>query len=85
MLKEESKYTGYIKNSALTLGSYVRVGDAVTALLGFEFSSYTVGFSYDVNVSGLSKASKGNGAMEIFIRTIYPGPEKLKQGNSPML
>jgi len=85
MLKEESKYTGYIKNSAMTLGSYVRVGDAVTAMLGFEFSSYMVGFSYDVNVSGLSKASKGNGAMEIFIRAIYPGPEKLKRGNSPML
>jgi len=84
MLKEQSRYTGYVKNSALTIGSYLRLRDAVSILTGLEFSSYQVGFSYDINVSGLTKASKGSGAMEIFIRAIYPAPDKMKRGSSPI-
>ncbi|MCX7696423.1 MAG: PorP/SprF family type IX secretion system membrane protein [Bacteroidales bacterium] len=84
MLKEQSRYTGFIKSSAMTLGVYLRTRDAVNIITGFEFANYMLGFSYDVNISGLSKVSKGNGAMEFFVRFITPSPEKMSRRNSPL-
>lgn len=84
MLKEQSRYTGFIKSSAMTVGGYFRTRDAVNIITGFEFANYMLGFSYDINVSGLSKVSKGNGAMEFFIRFVTPSPEKMNRRNSPL-
>ena len=73
-LKESSKYTGNVKGSAFSLGAYYRFKDAfaITSLL--EFSNYAIGFSYDVNTSGLTKASNGKGGMEIALRFTNPNP-----------
>jgi type IX secretion system PorP/SprF family membrane protein len=70
VINPQSKYTGNHKGSALDLGLYYRVDDAVIALLGLEWSNYALGFSYDFNTSALTTASHGDGAFEISLRFI---------------
>jgi type IX secretion system PorP/SprF family membrane protein len=71
-LREESRHTGLLKEKALYLGSYYRVGDAVIPTLILEIASYSVGFSYDLNLSALKAATKGQGGFEISLRYIAP-------------
>ncbi|MBI4947852.1 MAG: PorP/SprF family type IX secretion system membrane protein [Bacteroidetes bacterium] len=73
-LKEESKYTGYVKGSAISFGGYYRNKDAVIAMMLFEISQYAIGLSYDVNVSGLKSVSNGRGGFEISLRFVTPNP-----------
>jgi type IX secretion system PorP/SprF family membrane protein len=64
----QSKYTGINKPSFLSLGLLHRVNDAVIAILNIEYKQvYKFGFSYDINASGLTKASKGRGGIELHI------------------
>jgi len=73
-LIEESKYTGYIKGAAISFGGLYRVGDAIIPQIQLEFAKYAIGFSYDVNTSGLTEASSGKGGLEISLRFINPNP-----------
>jgi type IX secretion system PorP/SprF family membrane protein len=72
--KEDSKYTGFIKRSGLGFGAAYRSNDAIILSTLFESGQYAVGFSYDVNISGLSVASSAHGGPEIFIRFVTPSP-----------
>lgn len=65
MLKESSKYTGFVKGNAVYFGANYRLGDAAIILLGLELSDWKLGISYDVNVSGFNKATGGVGGIEI--------------------
>ena len=71
-LKEESKYTGYLKGGAIALGGYYRNKDAYIASMLLEIAQYAIGISYDVNVSGLSSASNGRGGIELSLRFVSP-------------
>ena len=62
------------KEMAISVGSYYRFGDAFSPTIEFELANFATGFSYDINVSGLSAATRGNGGPEIFIRFINPNP-----------
>ena len=84
LLREQSKYTGFIKSSAFTVGGHYRVGDAIVLTSLIEFANFAIGFSYDVNASGLSKASSGAGAFELALRFITPAPNKARLGNNPL-
>jgi len=79
-IREESKYTGFLKETAVFVGSYVRIGDAVIPTIMFEMANYAIGLSYDINTSGLSEASNGNGGLEISFRFINPNPFKYGKG-----
>jgi type IX secretion system PorP/SprF family membrane protein len=59
---------------SVALGSIYRNKDAVTTNIVVEYDSYTIGFSYDINISQLKMISRGKGAMEIFIRYVLPSP-----------
>ncbi len=72
--KEDSKYTGFIKRSALGLGAAFRNKDALILSALVESGQYAIGFSYDVNTSKLTAASTGRGGPEIFIRFVTPNP-----------
>ena len=65
MLKESSKYTGFVKGNAVFFGANYRLGDAAIILLGLELSDWHLGISYDVNVSGFDKATGGVGGIEL--------------------
>ncbi len=75
-LREESKYTGFIKDAYMTLGGHFRTGDAAIGYLLVELNDFAFGVSYDVNVSKLSKFTNSNGGFEFMIRYI------LKNDNS---
>jgi type IX secretion system PorP/SprF family membrane protein len=67
-LQEESKFTGFVKGTSLTLGTHLRVGDAFIPSIQLEIAAYTIGISYDVNISGLKTVTAGRGGFEIALR-----------------
>lgn len=73
-LRQDSKYTGFNKSMALSLGGYYRMGDAGVIAMLLEYSKYSIGISYDINTSGLNTASYGKGGMEISLRFVNPDP-----------
>lgn len=72
ILQEGSKYTKNKKPAAFSLGGYYRMEDAFIAVAKFEYSNYSIGFSYDVNLSKLRTVSKARGGFEISLRFISP-------------
>lgn len=73
-LREQSKYTQLVRGSAVSFGGHYRWGDAVIAGVVIEMGSFSVGFSYDINTSGLKSSSDGRGAYEISLRYVSPNP-----------
>lgn len=74
MLKEDSRYTSYVKGAALAVGGYYRNRDALMLAAQYEFSSYAIGVSYDINISNLKNVSYGRGGFEITLRYLNPSP-----------
>ncbi|TND06520.1 MAG: hypothetical protein FD123_3455 [Bacteroidetes bacterium] len=72
IFRENSKYTGNVKSSAVSLGCYYRNKDAVIPYLMYELDMYSIGISYDTNVSGLKTATTGKGGFEIVLRFNSP-------------
>ncbi|NLL27250.1 MAG: PorP/SprF family type IX secretion system membrane protein [Bacteroidales bacterium] len=70
-LREESKYTGFINDAYISFGGFYRVGDAIIAQALLEISDISLGVSYDINVSKLSKATKGRGGFEVMLRYVF--------------
>lgn len=68
MIQEESRITGFNKGAFLSFGVFYRAMDAFVAKGMLEFSDYSVGFAYDVNVSTLTTVSKTRGGFELFLR-----------------
>ena len=81
MLREDSKYTGYIKGASISAGGYYRSKDALVVAALFEFSSYGVGVSYDINLSGFKPATTGRGGLEITLRFVNPSPFLFSQAS----
>jgi len=77
-LKEESRYTGLVKESSISLGLHYRHLDALIPSVIFDVSGLSVGISYDINISGLTEASSGRGGIEISLKYINPSPSKIR-------
>lgn len=60
------------KQTALQLGCYYRVQDAVVILTGVTYEDLTFTFSYDMTTSGLKEFNGGRGAVE-FTLVYAPG------------
>tara|TARA_B100000809_G_C15109312_1_gene519959 strand:- start:572 stop:1639 length:1068 start_codon:yes stop_codon:yes gene_type:complete len=73
-LKEDSKYTKFSNGAAISLGVHYRFGDAFIPSILIETGSFAFGVSYDLNLSGLSASSNGQGGYEISIRYLSPNP-----------
>lgn len=63
-----------IKGKAFALGLFYRNNDALIARMLYQYSNFDFGFSYDINISPLKKASGYSGGAEIFIRWVAPDP-----------
>ncbi|MBL7891018.1 MAG: PorP/SprF family type IX secretion system membrane protein [Bacteroidia bacterium] len=74
ILREDSKYTGFVKGADVGLGLYMRAKDAVIAQLLLEFGNYGLGVSYDVNTSDLRAATNAKGGLEVMLRYRSPNP-----------
>lgn len=73
-LKEESKYTGVIKATVLSVGCFYRNRDAIIPYFLLELDKYTIGITYDANISSLATATTGRGGFEICLRFGTPSP-----------
>ncbi len=73
-LNDDSKYTGIIKRSSIGIGGYYRNADSFIASVQYEFGRYSIGFSYDINTSDLTKASSARGGPEFTLRFVTPNP-----------
>lgn len=74
VMQDASKYTGRKKPAAFALGGYYRYADAFVIATRYEFSNYSIGMSYDVNMSNLKTASRAKGGFEISLRFQSPNP-----------
>jgi len=52
------------------------LNDAIIASTRFDFDNYTLGFSYDINVSPLKTASNYNGGFEVALQYKICGPQR---------
>lgn len=77
---EGSKYTGLVNSTFLSIGLHTRMKDAMIISAAFEHNYYLVSFSYDVNISELSKASNSIGGLEITLK--FTNPNSLKGKSS---
>ncbi len=80
-LKNESKYTGIFKESAVSLGMFYRYGDALIPKLSMEIFNFNLGLSYDVTTSALS----GAGGLEVSLQYIVPVELRYGKGTSPKM
>lgn len=71
-IKDDSKYTGFLKRSSVGVGVYYRTGDAIVTSVLIETGKFALGLSYDVNSSQLANASNGKGGFEITLRMMTP-------------
>lgn len=68
VLKPESQFTGFERGMALSVGAFYRLKDALCPMLMFEYADYSIGVSYDINLSSLTPYSQGKGGFEISLR-----------------
>lgn len=74
LVRQASKRTIFFNSIYMSYGLFYRLQDALVAKLMLDFSSYSIGFAYDFNVSPLTSFSSGRGGSEIFIRYVLPKP-----------
>jgi type IX secretion system PorP/SprF family membrane protein len=55
------------KPSAIYIGSWVRLNDAIVPYIGLEFGGLRIGVSYDFNISNLKAATQSRGGSEFSI------------------
>ncbi len=67
-LNPGTKITGLLTESGLLAGLQWRRMDAFIPYVGYEFSGFSVGFTYDHNYSTLKTVSRGIGAFEISLK-----------------
>ena len=82
ILGQSSMYTNRKNASAISLGGYFRVQDAIVAMVRYEFLNWSIATSYDINVSGLTSASRARGGFEVSIRFMTPNPFGKKSSRS---
>lgn len=63
-LVEQSRYTGWVSETALVAGIYYRLKDATFINLRIDYLDFSFGVNYDFNVSSLQVASSSRGGME---------------------
>jgi type IX secretion system PorP/SprF family membrane protein len=68
VFKSGAIYTGKSKPVAVAIGLFTRVRDAVIPRVLIDWDKYSLGFSYDINTSGLSSISASRGGFELFLR-----------------
>jgi type IX secretion system PorP/SprF family membrane protein len=63
------------KPSAIYIGSWVRLNDAIVPYIGLEFGGLRIGASYDFNISNLKAATASRGGSEFSIIFIKRPPD----------
>ncbi len=75
VIKSGSRMTGMTTDMSVAGGLNFRVNnvfDAIVPQVFFDFQAFSVGMSYDINVSGLNAASSYRGGFELSLRFTNP-------------
>jgi type IX secretion system PorP/SprF family membrane protein len=83
-MKENSRFTGLIDEVAFSFGMHYRWSDALIPSVMMELQNFTIGLSYDTNISKIQSASQLQGGLEISLKYINPGTKRRTTGQ-PML
>jgi type IX secretion system PorP/SprF family membrane protein len=67
-INQGTKFTGFISESAFSIGLHYRYKDSFSPQVFFELANFGIGLSYDVNTSSFSQAIKNKGGLEISIK-----------------
>jgi type IX secretion system PorP/SprF family membrane protein len=71
-LMKDTRYTGFNKALALSVGLFGRLGDAAIVKMMLDWDQYSFGYAFDFNTSRLNNSTNGFGANEIFLRFTAP-------------
>ena len=66
-IKPASVHTFFFDGQSLSLGLYYRSTDAFIITMGYQAGAMNLGLCYDMNLSGLTVATGGVGAFEMFL------------------
>ena len=83
-LQEASIYTGELRETAISLGGWYRLGDAFIPTLRIDFMSLIFGLSYDITLSDINIAAESKGGMEFSVTYLHPFPP-FKRTASPLM
>lgn len=67
-LRSASLHTGHFEDITFAMGTYYRIGDAILINMILDLAGFAIGANYDMNISSLTSATSGVGAMEFFLR-----------------
>ncbi len=83
VLSDRSHYTDNRSDKALHLGAYYRLRDAFFVTCKFDYADVSASIAYDVNISGLTPASRTVGGFEIMLayRGIFIGHRNAKRAS----
>lgn len=74
ILNDQSTFTQNNKPSAFAIGAQYRYKDAIIPSALYQYDKYSLGLSYDINVSALTPASRRFGGLEVMLRyNLSPG------------
>ena len=79
LVKWSKNYT-FRDNTAFYFGGWYRMKDAIILTTRVDVAGINVGFSYDINISKLTKATRGNGGPELSL--LYTGCFKSKKNTT---
>jgi type IX secretion system PorP/SprF family membrane protein len=68
LLNPGDSFISKSEQMSVRAGLFSRLNDALIVNTALEWASYSLGLSYDINMSGLSDYSSGRGAFELFVR-----------------
>ena len=74
LIQQSSRHTGFKNASALSIGAFYRNKDAIIGMIQYEIDKYSIGFSYDMNISKLNPFSNLRGGFELSLRYAAPNP-----------
>ncbi|HIN40065.1 MAG TPA: type IX secretion system membrane protein PorP/SprF [Flavobacteriales bacterium] len=72
VLQEGSEYAGEKSETSVYIGGWYRMGDAAIANIKMDYMNFSVGVSYDFNISSYKTITAGNGGFEIAISYLKP-------------
>lgn len=73
-LSHGSRMNNYSNSASIGFGAFYRLKDALIPTLQVQWSSISLGLSYDVNLSSLNDASRYRGGFEISLKYISNNP-----------
>jgi type IX secretion system PorP/SprF family membrane protein len=79
----KNQLSNNIKNSILFYyGPFYRANDAAIVLVGIEYNSLNIGFSYDINTSSFLRGTNTYGATELSVQYVLAPIKKIKLDKS---